>query len=358
MVIGPEQPLAEGLGDRLRARGLAVFGPDAAAARLESSKAFAKDFMRRHRVPTAEYLSTSDPAEAAACVRAWGAPLVVKASGLAAGKGVIMAETEAEALDAVEACFARREFGAAGDTVVLERKLVGEEASLFVLTDGTDLPSPAQRAGSQARLRRRRGSEHRRHGRLQSGADRDRGGARAGAADGGGAGAGRVARRGDALSRVALRRAHAHRRRPAGAGVQRALRRSGNAGGAAAARRRPGRAPPCRRRAANSNRVRCPSPPTPRRPVWWPPPPTIRGRDRRAFPSPASRRRGSAARWCFTRAPRWRGGGSSPAAGACLNVVGVGSDLREALSVAYAGIDAVRFEGMRYRRDIGQRALR
>ncbi len=136
VVIGPENPLALGLGDRLRDRGTAVFGPGASGARLESSKAFAKEFMKRHRIPTAGFEVVRSREEGEAVLEAWGAPLVVKASGLAAGKGVIMAETAAEAREALVDCFDTKSFGEAGSTVVLEKKLEGEEASVFVITDG------------------------------------------------------------------------------------------------------------------------------------------------------------------------------------------------------------------------------
>jgi phosphoribosylamine--glycine ligase len=136
VVIGPENPLALGLADRLRDMGTAVFGPGASGARLESSKAFAKDFMKRHGIPTAGFDVVGSRAEGEAVLEAWGAPLVVKASGLAAGKGVIMAETLGEARQALADCFEAKAFGDAGSTVVLEKKLEGEEASIFVITDG------------------------------------------------------------------------------------------------------------------------------------------------------------------------------------------------------------------------------
>ena len=136
VVIGPEAPLAVGLADRLRAGGTAVFGPGAEGARLEASKAFAKEFMQRHGIPTARYRVATSREEAEAVLRQWGAPLVVKASGLAAGKGVVVAETKEEASEALAACFTRNAFGEAGRTVVLEEKLEGEEASVFVVTDG------------------------------------------------------------------------------------------------------------------------------------------------------------------------------------------------------------------------------
>ncbi|PYE85830.1 phosphoribosylamine--glycine ligase [Pseudoroseicyclus aestuarii] len=133
VIIGPEAPLAAGVADALRAAGIAVVGPGAAAARLESSKAFTKSICDACGAPTAAYAHFTDAAAAADYVRQRGAPLVIKADGLAAGKGVTMAETEAQALEAVEAVFA----GAFGSPeLVIEEWLMGEEASLFVLCDG------------------------------------------------------------------------------------------------------------------------------------------------------------------------------------------------------------------------------
>ncbi|MFZ1679969.1 MAG: phosphoribosylamine--glycine ligase [Rhizobiaceae bacterium] len=140
VVIGPEAPLVGGLADRLRAEGFAVFGPSAAAARLEGSKGFTKDFCARHGIPTAAYGRFADAASAKAHVSAHGAPIVVKADGLAAGKGVTVALTVAEAHRAIDECLAGA-FGAAGAEVVVEEFLDGEEASFFCLTDGrTVLP--------------------------------------------------------------------------------------------------------------------------------------------------------------------------------------------------------------------------
>jgi phosphoribosylamine---glycine ligase len=144
VVIGPEAPLALGLADRLRAAGLAVFGGSAAAARLESSKAFAKDLMARHRIPTARFGTFRDAAAARRYARDLGAPLVVKADGLAAGKGVTVCGTLEEADRAIAQCLEARAFGDAGLTVVVEEFLVGEEASFFALSDGaTVLPLTA-----------------------------------------------------------------------------------------------------------------------------------------------------------------------------------------------------------------------
>ena len=137
VVVGPETPLALGLADRLRAVGLAVFGGGAAAARLESSKVFAKELMARHRIPTARFGTFRDVAAARAHCRELGAPLVVKADGLAAGKGVVVCRTLEEADAAVTQCLEARAFGDAGRAVVIEEFLEGEEASFFALSDGT-----------------------------------------------------------------------------------------------------------------------------------------------------------------------------------------------------------------------------
>jgi phosphoribosylamine--glycine ligase len=138
-VVGPEVPLVGGLADRFRARGLAVFGPSARAARIEGSKAFAKSLMARHGVPTARFRALTEVAEARRAVREFGAPVVVKASGLAAGKGAIVCATVDEAEAAISLCMEQRAFGAAGDTVVVEEFLAGEEASFFAVTNGTDV---------------------------------------------------------------------------------------------------------------------------------------------------------------------------------------------------------------------------
>ncbi len=136
VVIGPEAPLVAGLADDLRAAGIYVFGPSAAAAQLEASKSFTKAICAERGIPTAAWGAFSAREDALAYAREKGAPLVVKADGLAAGKGVIMCETLREAEEAIAACFAGA-FGAAGDQVVIEEWLVGEEASFFALCDGT-----------------------------------------------------------------------------------------------------------------------------------------------------------------------------------------------------------------------------
>ena len=140
VIIGPEAPLAAGVADRLRDAGLSVFGPSAAAARLEASKSFTKAICDAAQAPTAAYAHFTQAEAAKSYVRAQGAPIVVKADGLAAGKGVIVAMTEIEALDAIDDMFGG-EFGAAGAEVVIEEFMDGEEGSLFVLVDGeTVLP--------------------------------------------------------------------------------------------------------------------------------------------------------------------------------------------------------------------------
>jgi phosphoribosylamine--glycine ligase len=136
VVVGPERPLVEGLADRLRAEGIAAFGPGAAAARIEGSKAFAKELMARHGIPTARFGAFADGAAARAFCRRLGAPLVVKADGLAAGKGAIVCRTLDEADRALALCLEERRFGEAGLTVVVEEFMRGEEASFFALADG------------------------------------------------------------------------------------------------------------------------------------------------------------------------------------------------------------------------------
>lgn len=136
VVIGPEAPLAAGLADDLRAAGFAVYGPGADGARLEASKAFCKDFLVRHGIPTADYRSFTQVSEAHAWLDQVGAPVVVKASGLAAGKGVIMAETLEQAKLAVSDMLEGQAFGESGSQVVIESWLTGEEASIMVVVSG------------------------------------------------------------------------------------------------------------------------------------------------------------------------------------------------------------------------------
>ena len=138
-VVGPEAPLVAGIADRFQAEGLRIFGPGAAAARLEGSKAFTKAFLEDHAIPTARYAEFTDPAEAAAHVRGHAAPLVVKADGLAAGKGVVVAQSQAEALAAVDDILSGRAFGDAGRRIVIEEFLTGEEASFICVVGGRDV---------------------------------------------------------------------------------------------------------------------------------------------------------------------------------------------------------------------------
>ena len=135
-VVGPEGPLAGGIVDRFRERGLRIFGPTAQAAQLESSKDFAKAFMKRHGIPTADYETFTEAALAHRYVDARGAPIVIKADGLAAGKGVVVATTLAQAHEAIDAMLTDNRMGAAGARVVIEEFLSGEEASFIVLSDG------------------------------------------------------------------------------------------------------------------------------------------------------------------------------------------------------------------------------
>lgn len=137
VVVGPEAPLAAGLADALRAQGIATFGPDAAAARLETSKAFAKEFMRANGVPTAEYGVFENAGDAKAFLDRFAAPYVIKADGLAAGKGVVVAATRAEAEETIDRFLGGR-FGDASRTIVIEEFMAGAEASFFALLDGLD----------------------------------------------------------------------------------------------------------------------------------------------------------------------------------------------------------------------------
>ncbi len=145
-LIGPEQPLVDGLADRLRDAGIPTVGPGAAAAELEGSKAAAKRFMEAHGIPTARSETVADIPAALAALERFAVPPVVKADGLAAGKGVTVAQTHAEAREALVQCLEGNAFGAAGRTVVLEERLVGQEVSLLALTDGTHAATflPAQ----------------------------------------------------------------------------------------------------------------------------------------------------------------------------------------------------------------------
>jgi phosphoribosylamine--glycine ligase len=136
VVVGPEAPLVDGLGDNLRTMGFAVFGPNRIPAQLEGSKGFTKDLCARHGIPTARYVKAGDKLAAEAALPDFGLPVVIKADGLAAGKGVIIAETAEEAQAALDMMF-EGGFGGAGASVLIEQFLTGEEASFFAITDGT-----------------------------------------------------------------------------------------------------------------------------------------------------------------------------------------------------------------------------
>ncbi|MCQ3931254.1 MAG: phosphoribosylamine--glycine ligase [Chloroflexi bacterium] len=136
VVVGPEQPLADGVVDRFRAAGLPIFGPSQAAVRLESSKTFAKDFMVTHGIPTAAYASFEDIQQAGDWLHAFGRPVVVKADGLAAGKGVLVCDTVEDANAALRLILEDRQFGAAGNRVVIEERLSGKEFSVLAFSDG------------------------------------------------------------------------------------------------------------------------------------------------------------------------------------------------------------------------------
>ena len=231
------QPL--GLVDRLRERGLPCYGPTAQAAQLEASKAWSKQFMVDHGITTAAHRAFRDHREAVAYVESLpDGPLVVKASGLAAGKGALVCDDRQGALAALETIMVKREFGAAGDEVVVEERLQGWETSAHAICDGEDGRVDAFVDGLQAGARRRRRAEHRRDGRLQperrrnAGADgRHRPGHRAANDCGDG-------RAGAALQRHALPGADDHGGGELPARVQRALRRSRDAGADDSARER------------------------------------------------------------------------------------------------------------------------
>jgi phosphoribosylamine--glycine ligase len=136
-IVGPEQPLSEGIVDDFQAAGLRIFGPTKAAAQLESSKAFAKEFMRRHAIPTAPFQIFDKSEDAIRFIAGSDGPLVVKADGLAAGKGVVVCRSKDEAQSAVKTIMIERVYGAAGDRIVIERALTGEELSVMAFADGT-----------------------------------------------------------------------------------------------------------------------------------------------------------------------------------------------------------------------------
>jgi phosphoribosylamine--glycine ligase len=150
-IVGPEAPLVEGVVDRFASEGLRAFGPSAGAAQLEGSKAFTKDFLARNNIPTAGYQNFTEVAPALAYIKEKGAPIVIKADGLAAGKGVIVAMTEEEACNAVEDMLSGNAFGDAGCRVVVEEFLTGEEASFIVMVDGNNVLPMATSQDHKAR---------------------------------------------------------------------------------------------------------------------------------------------------------------------------------------------------------------
>ena len=150
-IVGPEAPLVDGVVDYFQDRNLPCFGPSKAAAQLEGSKAFTKDFLARHSIPTAAYQTFTETNAAIQYIKDQGAPIVIKADGLAAGKGVIVAQTEAEAIAAVEDMLAGNKFGEAGHRVVVEQFLVGEEASFIAMVDGTNILPMATSQDHKAR---------------------------------------------------------------------------------------------------------------------------------------------------------------------------------------------------------------
>jgi len=150
-IVGPEAPLVNGIVDSFQAAGLKIFGPGRRAAQLEGSKAFTKDFLARHNIPTAAYGNFTSEDEAIAYVRQQGTPIVVKADGLAAGKGVILAQTEDQAVDAIKDMLSGNKFGDAGARVVIEEFLTGEEASFICMVDGSNILPMATSQDHKAR---------------------------------------------------------------------------------------------------------------------------------------------------------------------------------------------------------------
>ena len=150
-IVGPEAPLVLGIVDKFNAAGLPCFGPNAKAAQLEGSKSFTKDFLLRHNIPTAEYACFSELNLAIDYIKSRGAPIVVKADGLAAGKGVFVAMTVDDAITAAKDILGDKSFGSAGSKIVIEEFLVGEEASYIVVTDGTEVISLATSQDHKAR---------------------------------------------------------------------------------------------------------------------------------------------------------------------------------------------------------------
>ena len=165
-VVGPELPMVLGIGDEFVRRGLRIFCPSRGAAELEGSKAFAREFMTRHQIPSPRYEVCASVDDALAFVHKapFGFPFVVKADGLAAGKGTLIVHDETEAMAAVEGIMAEKKFGSAGAKVVMEEFLKGEEVSFLVFSDGSRVRADGLGPGPQAGARRRPGPEHGRHG--------------------------------------------------------------------------------------------------------------------------------------------------------------------------------------------------
>ena len=256
-VVGPEQPLVDGLADRLRARGALVFGPGEDGARLEGSKAWMKRALAEANVPTARFAAFDDSQEADAISFLRDLPgfYVVKTDGLAAGKGVFVTESLTEAIEDVRAKLSGASFGAAGTRVVIEEGLTGPELSLLCVCDGERIVplAPAQRLQASRRWRRR--SEHRRHGSVLAGSRRGRRPRRADPRDDRRADRRLAPAQRHRLPGRPLRGAHAHTRRSKGDRVQRPLRRSGGTGRAAPHCERPHG--PARRGSRGTNPLAC-----------------------------------------------------------------------------------------------------
>ena len=357
MVVGPEVPLSLGLSDRLREAGIAVFGCSQAAARLESSKAFSKSLMARYGIPTARFATFEDASAARRYCRELGLPLVVKADGLAAGKGAMICRTFEEADRAVRICLEEGAFGAAGRTVVIEEFMEGEEASCFVISDGTQRPASRVRAGSQDHLRRRPRPDDGRDGRVLSRARHGRGAQPAG--DGRdrrprarGHGEGRRA-----LCRRALRPDHDHQGRAARGRVQLPLRRSRMPDHPAlldedilpifeAAAHGRGLPASLRWRSGSSVCVVLASHGYPG---------TVRSGDEITGLDAEGGLPGGVN--VFHAGTARRDERLVTAGGRVLGVQAHGADIRSALAAAYAGVERIRFAGMQFRRDIGRRAV-
>ena len=320
-------------------------GPTRAAAALESSKAFAKHFMARHGVPTARFADCTTSKEALDAIARGdlGFPIVVKADGLAAGKGVVIADDRATAEAAVREAMVDRRFGGAGDRVVLEEFLVGQEASYFGPSDGRSSSGCRRRritSGSSTAIE----AEHRRHGRIRAKPARHARGRGARNQRGGRARARRDACRRPPIQGVPVRRADADGGRAESGGVQRAVRRSRGAGDPADARRGPARAADGRghrRAAVRAARMR-----DERWSAWCWRPPAIRSRPNRGASSKGWRgRRRCRARWCFTPGRRRATARSSRRAAACSQWSAAGPPTRRDRR-GLPRRQRIRFEGM------------